>query len=169
MPRRRCRRSNSGRCWGSSSAAAPAWCMPRRSRPAIRGRRSPVSGNCRAAAGSRTSATACRPRSTPPCDRHQRAGLCHQPGSELDKDEVPGNVTARLTRDQVERGKISVAKLRHPGGCDAAPRALVNLMEAAARELKDLRVEVHPSCWTSPTRPCSTIPWCSCTAATPST
>ena len=29
-----------------------------------------------------------------------------------------------------------MAKLRHPGGCNAAPRALVNLMDAAGRELK---------------------------------
>ena len=29
-----------------------------------------------------------------------------------------------------------MANLRHPGGCNAAPRALVNLMESAGRELK---------------------------------
>jgi hypothetical protein len=38
--------------------------------------------------------------------------------------------------DAIERGRISVAKLRHPGGCNTAPRALSNLMEAVGRELK---------------------------------
>jgi hypothetical protein len=38
--------------------------------------------------------------------------------------------------DRVERGRLYVATLRHPGGCNAAPRAVVNLMDAAASELK---------------------------------
>jgi hypothetical protein len=42
-----------------------------------------------------------------------------------------------------ERGKFAVAKLLHPGGCDAAPRALANLMEQAATDLH-IRVEAHP-------------------------
>ena len=64
--------------------------------------------------------------------------------------EVKRNLSSRPARpprephDPIERGKIAVAKLRHPGGCDAAPRALANLMEAAARELK-IRVDLHPS------------------------
>jgi hypothetical protein len=45
--------------------------------------------------------------------------------------------------DKVVRGRLEIAKLRHPGGCDAAPRALANLMEAASRELKT-RVDLHP-------------------------
>ena len=45
-------------------------------------------------------------------------------------------------RDRIERGRLYVAKLRHPGGCNAAPRALVNLMDAAGRELK-IRTQVH--------------------------
>ena len=60
------------------------------------------------------------------------------------KDEIPAALTDRRNGDQVERGKISVANLRHPGGCDVAPRALVNLMEAAAGQLK-LRVDLHPA------------------------
>ncbi len=60
------------------------------------------------------------------------------------KDEIPANLSDRQPRDRVDRGKISVAKLRHPGGCDAAPRALVNLMESASRELK-IRVDLHPT------------------------
>ncbi|MHC4179942.1 MAG: DUF4159 domain-containing protein, partial [Planctomycetota bacterium] len=43
--------------------------------------------------------------------------------------------------DPADRTRIYVAKLRHPGGCDAAPRALVNLMERAGKELK---VRVSP-------------------------
>ena len=46
--------------------------------------------------------------------------------------------------DKVQRGRLYVAKLQHPGGCDAAPRALANLMEQASLELK-LRTEVHPA------------------------
>ncbi len=38
--------------------------------------------------------------------------------------------------DAVVRGRLNIAALRHPGGCTAAPRALVNLMEAAGNELK---------------------------------
>ena len=44
--------------------------------------------------------------------------------------------------DTVERGKFYIAKLRHPGGCNSAPRALTNLLESAAGELK-LRVNAE--------------------------
>jgi hypothetical protein len=59
------------------------------------------------------------------------------------KEQIPATITDRKPTDRVERGKLQVAKLRHPGGCDSAPRALANLMEAAGRELK-IRVEMHP-------------------------
>jgi hypothetical protein len=38
--------------------------------------------------------------------------------------------------DPVERGKRYVANIRHPGGCDAAPGALPNLLRNASNELK---------------------------------
>jgi len=38
-------------------------------------------------------------------------------------------------RDPISRGRVMVAKIRHPGGCNAAPRALVNLMDRAAEQL----------------------------------
>ena len=38
---------------------------------------------------------------------------------------------------------LYVPSLRHPGGCNAAPRALANLLQAAAENLK-LRVSVEP-------------------------
>jgi hypothetical protein len=44
--------------------------------------------------------------------------------------------------DTMDRGKFYIAKLRHPGGCNSAPRALTNLLESAARELK-LRVNAE--------------------------
>ncbi len=44
--------------------------------------------------------------------------------------------------DDVARGKLSIAKLRHSGGCDTAPAALPNLLKAASRELK-IRVETE--------------------------
>ncbi len=60
-----------------------------------------------------------------------------------EKDLIPEKPIDQSPKDPVERGKFAVAKLQHPGGCDAAPRALANLMEQAAREL-NLRVETHP-------------------------
>jgi hypothetical protein len=44
--------------------------------------------------------------------------------------------------DDVDRNKLHIAKLRHPGGCDAAPGALGNLLRAVGRELK-LRVDTE--------------------------
>jgi hypothetical protein len=58
------------------------------------------------------------------------------------KDSFFRSKSAALGNDKLERGRLAVAKLRHPGGCNAAPRALVNLMEAAGREMK-LRVHVR--------------------------
>jgi len=46
---------------------------------------------------------------------------------------VPGS---QRPSDQLQRGRLYIAKLRHPGGCNAAPRALVNLLDSASRELK---------------------------------
>jgi hypothetical protein len=42
----------------------------------------------------------------------------------------------KTDEDSVERGKRYIAKLRHAGGCDAAPGALPALLRAASRELK---------------------------------
>ncbi len=36
--------------------------------------------------------------------------------------------------DPMSRGRVMVAKLRHPGGCNAAPRALVNLMDSLSEQ-----------------------------------
>ena len=47
-------------------------------------------------------------------------------------------------RHRMERGKIFIAKLRHPGDCDAAPDALVHLMETAMVALK-IRLDLHPA------------------------
>jgi hypothetical protein len=56
------------------------------------------------------------------------------------KEDFFQAASTRRPGDQVERGRLYVANLRHPGGCNAAPRALVNLMESAGREL---RVRTH--------------------------
>ena len=66
-PRRRSIRSSCGRCGASSSAAAPAWSMPRPTRRETRGRRCRVCGSCRGRAAARSTAPRSRPRSTPPC------------------------------------------------------------------------------------------------------
>lgn len=47
----------------------------------------------------------------------------------------PGDTTLQAC-DQPERGRLDVANLRHPGGCNVAPRALTNLMDSVGRELK---------------------------------
>ena len=43
---------------------------------------------------------------------------------------------------KIERGRLYVATLRHPGGCNSAPRAVTNLMDAAAVQLK-IRTKVR--------------------------
>ena len=60
-----------------------------------------------------------------------------------EKDLIPETVVIKGPADKNDRGKFAVAKLQHPGGCDAAPRALANLMEQAGHEL-NIRVETHP-------------------------
>ena len=58
------------------------------------------------------------------------------------KEEFLESPAGKKPGDSSQRGRLSIAKLRHPGGCDAAPRALVNLLEAAGRELK-IRVDTR--------------------------
>ena len=55
------------------------------------------------------------------------------------KDEVFAATPAKTISNPAERSKLGIATLRHPGGCDVAPRALKNLLEAAGRQLQ-LRV-----------------------------
>ena len=55
------------------------------------------------------------------------------------KDMIPRTLTDQRSSDPFTRGRLYLANLRHPGGCNAAPRALANLLEAAAAEL-NLRV-----------------------------
>ncbi len=45
--------------------------------------------------------------------------------------------------DKLQRGRLYVASLRHPGGCTAAPAGSTNLLEAAADQLK-ARVNSDP-------------------------
>ena len=52
------------------------------------------------------------------------------------KEEIPRHLAKRTEGDSYRRGTILIANLRHPGGCQAAPRALGNLLEAASGELK---------------------------------
>jgi hypothetical protein len=59
------------------------------------------------------------------------------------KDLIREKLVIPEKPDRIVRGKFCVAKLEHPGGCDAAPRALANLMEQAAHDM-NLRVETHP-------------------------
>ncbi len=52
------------------------------------------------------------------------------------KDEVPARLQQKGADDPSDRDRIRIVNLRHPGGCEVAPRALVNLMEAAAVQLE---------------------------------
>jgi hypothetical protein len=52
------------------------------------------------------------------------------------KDENFRSVDLAHDADTFERGKRYVANLRHPGGCDAAPGALPNLLRTASSELQ---------------------------------
>ncbi len=45
--------------------------------------------------------------------------------------------------DDFDRGKLYAARLLHPGGCNAAPGALANLLQTAAEQLR-LRVNTEP-------------------------
>jgi hypothetical protein len=51
------------------------------------------------------------------------------------KDPARPDPAAGKSRDAFPRAWIYVPSLRHAGGCDAAPRALVTLLETAQREL----------------------------------
>jgi len=53
-----------------------------------------------------------------------------------DKTDFVGTPPAKAKADKVDRGRLYIASLRHPGGCTAAPRALTNLLEAASSELR---------------------------------
>ena len=50
--------------------------------------------------------------------------------------------TASISQDPFSRGKLYIANLRHPGGCTAAPRALITLLETMQNELK-IRVGIE--------------------------
>ena len=51
------------------------------------------------------------------------------------KDAIAADSSSRTREDAQERGHFAVAKLQHAGGCDVAPRALSNLMEAINHSL----------------------------------
>jgi len=70
--------------------------------------------------------------------------LAYATGRELQtKDDFFRAAAATRPADPIERGRLDVATLRHPGGCNAAPRAMANLLEAAQRELK-IRARARP-------------------------
>ncbi|HUT90859.1 MAG TPA: DUF4159 domain-containing protein [Thermoguttaceae bacterium] len=52
------------------------------------------------------------------------------------KDPATPERVNQGAREPFPRGRLYIANLRHTGGCDAAPRALVTLLETAQRELK---------------------------------
>ena len=65
--------------------------------------------------------------------------LAYATNRQLREKQFNSELHPLQSSDNLDRGKFYIAKLRHPGGCNSAPRALTNLLESAARELK-LRV-----------------------------
>ena len=59
------------------------------------------------------------------------------------KEEYFTTPEVRSKPDEIRRGKLFIANLRHPGGCDAAPRAITNLLRSADKNLR-LRVNTDP-------------------------
>ena len=55
------------------------------------------------------------------------------------KEMIPSRTEVRSDDGSLHRGAFRIANLRHPGGCNAAPRAVTTLLETAGREL-NLRV-----------------------------
>ncbi len=51
------------------------------------------------------------------------------------KDEIPVAAQQDAPLDPLARGELRVAKIRHPGGCDAAPLAVANLVQAAGENV----------------------------------
>ena len=51
------------------------------------------------------------------------------------KDEIIANQTRSEAGNPMRRGRLYVANVRHPGGCQSAPRALENLLTTAAKQL----------------------------------
>ncbi|REK19144.1 MAG: DUF4159 domain-containing protein [Planctomycetota bacterium] len=59
------------------------------------------------------------------------------------KNEFFDTASTSAPQDNFERGKLYTARLQHPGGCNAAPGALGNLMQLASEKLQ-LRVSTEP-------------------------
>ena len=135
--RRRWRRSSCGRCWGSSSAAARAWSMPRRPagdpRPSLSclwelvrsGRRQKFSAAVQA------QIDAARPIGV--------NVLAYATNREVKwKDELPADRGRAAPRDKRRPGKdVRGQRSAIPAAATSRPRALVNLMEAAAARIED--------------------------------
>ncbi len=54
----------------------------------------------------------------------------------VDKEAYPRAQSDDRGGGSFDRNRLYIAKLRHGGGCNAAPRALVNLLEAVGEQLK---------------------------------
>ncbi len=69
--------------------------------------------------------------------------LAYATNRELAGKEDSWRLTAPTRADdKIDRSRLYIAKLRHPGGCNAAPRALVNLLETAGKEM-DFRTGIR--------------------------
>jgi hypothetical protein len=62
--------------------------------------------------------------------------LAYATNREVQEKDLRTMAVVRPETDQLDRGRVRVATLRHPGGCNVAPRAVVNLLEAANSQMK---------------------------------
>lgn len=62
--------------------------------------------------------------------------LAYATNREVQEKDLRVKTVVRKTSDKLDRGRVRVAVLRHPGGCNVAPRAVANLLDAAHEQMK---------------------------------
>ena len=62
--------------------------------------------------------------------------LAYATNREVQEKDLRVKTIVRQATDKLDRGRVRVAVLRHPGGCNVAPRAVINLLDAANAQMK---------------------------------
>ena len=136
--------------------------------PQTRGRRCPACGSCRGRAAGKKYSAAVQDQ----IDAALSLGinvLAYATNRELKtKEDFFRPTTRRRPGDQVERGRLYVATLRHPGGCNAAPRALAELDGRRRPRAENPHPRPRGTARHRRRSRCSTTTWSSCTDGPPS-